>query len=308
MVFKPIHKALSALAVILAWLFFLPACTPVDQSFSPDRAPESDPVQPGTHTPPSRPADARLSPGRVTGQAGAPEAEPDWRARYETLRTELITRFTAPKLGATVALKLKTDIVKSGMLVELSPEQVVLMLEDATVTYPREMLSPESRLFLMQDDFVTYHANRRLKEEQMAWETTQKHRKAEQALEQLAMVQGAPLFPRPVQTPSPKPAPAPERVTLPRGDASPPVNDPRDASVRQVKDYLKVHTRNAGSIHYLEWSRVVPHPDGYSVRCSYTVDTDSFGTITENKVFYLNKAGRVVNVSGGTQTVRKLDL
>ena len=71
----------------------------------------------------------------------------------------------------------------------------------------------------------------------------------------------------------------------------------------QVKHYLDRKLRNIDTIKYMEWSRVVTHDDGYSVRCKYTILNDTFGLITENKVFYMDKKGRVTRTAAGTQTL-----
>ena len=70
-----------------------------------------------------------------------------------------------------------------------------------------------------------------------------------------------------------------------------------------MKHYLTRKLRNAESIDYKEWSRVVKHDDGYRVRCKYTVHTDTFGRIVENKVFYMKLSGQVVRTAAGTQTL-----
>jgi hypothetical protein len=60
-----------------------------------------------------------------------------------------------------------------------------------------------------------------------------------------------------------------------------------DASVKEVKDFIKEKAKDASSIEYLEWSKVSSLGDNWIVRCKYK-GTNSLGAfVTENVWFYI---------------------
>lgn len=74
-------------------------------------------------------------------------------------------------------------------------------------------------------------------------------------------------------------------------------NSSWDASVKQVKEYLKKNAKDASSIEYLEWSSVRREPDGnFAVRVKYRAK-NSFGAfVVENVLVRLDKNGNVLSV------------
>jgi len=61
-----------------------------------------------------------------------------------------------------------------------------------------------------------------------------------------------------------------------------------DASVYQVKTYLKENLKDPKSIEYIEWSNVVRSDDYYMVRCKYRARNSFGGYVIENKIFFIN--------------------
>ena len=69
-----------------------------------------------------------------------------------------------------------------------------------------------------------------------------------------------------------------------------------DASVPQVKSYIKSIAKNPDSIKFIEWSTLRTTNTGYEVRCKYS-GTNSFGgVVTSNQIFILDKDGKVIEV------------
>jgi len=72
-------------------------------------------------------------------------------------------------------------------------------------------------------------------------------------------------------------------------------NSSWDASVYQVKNYIKNNAKDPKSIEYIEWSSVVKNSNNnYTVRVKYRAK-NSFGAFTvENKLFTLDSSGNVM--------------
>lgn len=75
-------------------------------------------------------------------------------------------------------------------------------------------------------------------------------------------------------------------------------NSPWDASVYQVKNYLKKTAKDPDSLEFIEWSEVAKLDNGnFMVRAKYR-GKNSFGGYTiENTIFYLDPQGKVINTS-----------
>ncbi|NLI36932.1 MAG: hypothetical protein GX416_10530 [Bacteroidales bacterium] len=74
-------------------------------------------------------------------------------------------------------------------------------------------------------------------------------------------------------------------------------NSPYDASVSQVVQYLKDNLKDPDSYSGVEWSSVIKTDDGgYYVRHKYRAKNSFGGYALENKVFYLDSKGNVINV------------
>lgn len=74
-------------------------------------------------------------------------------------------------------------------------------------------------------------------------------------------------------------------------------NSQWDGSVRQVKDWLKGHVRDADSLEYIEWSPLLKNGDSYMVRVKYRAKNGFGGYEVEERVFTLDQAGKVTHVS-----------
>lgn len=75
-------------------------------------------------------------------------------------------------------------------------------------------------------------------------------------------------------------------------------NSPADASVRQVRDYLRQNLKDPSSIEYIEWSRVMPTDNGYLVSVKYRAKNSFGGYVVEQNTFILDKSGGVIRMSG----------
>ena len=73
-------------------------------------------------------------------------------------------------------------------------------------------------------------------------------------------------------------------------------NSTYDASVIQVKDYLKRTLKDPNSYEGIEWSKVKEEPNGYSVYHKYRAKNSFGGYVIEAKVFYLDFGGNVIQV------------
>jgi hypothetical protein len=73
-------------------------------------------------------------------------------------------------------------------------------------------------------------------------------------------------------------------------------NSSWDASVSQVKDYLKKNLKDSKSYESIEWSEVQRVGDNYRVRHKYRAKNSYGGYAIENQVFTINKQGDVITV------------
>lgn len=78
-------------------------------------------------------------------------------------------------------------------------------------------------------------------------------------------------------------------------------NSEWDSSVTQVQDYLRRNLNDAGSVQYVEWSKVNvissdTGPYKYWVRCKYRAKNAFGAYVLQNQIFYLDKDGEVVDV------------
>jgi hypothetical protein len=80
-------------------------------------------------------------------------------------------------------------------------------------------------------------------------------------------------------------------------------NSEWDGSVRQVERYLKATLKDPGSYEAVDWSPVATLPaplgDGsfYVVRHKFRAKNSFGGYVVENKQFWIDKKGAVVNVT-----------
>jgi len=73
-------------------------------------------------------------------------------------------------------------------------------------------------------------------------------------------------------------------------------NSEWDASVSQVKSWLKANLKDPSSIKYIEWSTVSKTDDGgFMVRVKYRAKNSFGGFVVENKVFIMNSSGTVLS-------------
>jgi tRNA G10 N-methylase Trm11 len=73
-------------------------------------------------------------------------------------------------------------------------------------------------------------------------------------------------------------------------------NSSWDSSVRQVKDYLQNNLKDPKSFEAIEWSKVAKTDSGFMVRCKYRAKNSFGGYGIENKIFLLDRSGRVLSV------------
>lgn len=73
-------------------------------------------------------------------------------------------------------------------------------------------------------------------------------------------------------------------------------NSPWDSSVSQVKDYLQNNLKDPKSFEAIEWSKVAKTESGFMVRCKYRAKNSFGGYVIENRIFLLDKSGRVLSV------------
>ena len=74
-------------------------------------------------------------------------------------------------------------------------------------------------------------------------------------------------------------------------------NSSWDASVSQVKSYLKNTLKDPKSVEYIEWSKVVETYNGYQVRCKYRAKNSLGGYVLKNQIFFLDFNGNVIKTS-----------
>jgi len=80
------------------------------------------------------------------------------------------------------------------------------------------------------------------------------------------------------------------------GQSSVVYNSEWDASVYQVKDWLKQNLKDPKSLEYIEWSKVINTADNYVVRVKYRAKNSFGGYVVSNQLFTLSKTGTVLNV------------
>jgi len=70
--------------------------------------------------------------------------------------------------------------------------------------------------------------------------------------------------------------------------------------VASVKAYIYANVRNPKSVKFVRWYPPREFEKGRYIRCQYQTFGGSFGTIMEDKVFYLNRQNEVVRSAAGT--------
>lgn len=167
--------------------------------------------------------------------------------------------FTPPSPGAEVTIYPAGGTPRSGILRALHEDEVHVDFGMVRLTYPRAALAMRSRVQLFEADYLQVQVLAAARREQQRQAPPSK----------------APASPRP----------------------GPPVNDPADGSVWQVRVHLVQTLTEPDSIQYLDWSPVMASEGGYRVVCTYRARAGSFGMVTERKVFHLDRQGGVTAVS-----------
>ena len=62
------------------------------------------------------------------------------------------------------------------------------------------------------------------------------------------------------------------------------------SSVKIVSDYIKSNAKDASSIEFLEWSKVISIGKNWTVRCKYKGTNSLGGIVTENAWFYIQNS------------------
>ena len=78
-------------------------------------------------------------------------------------------------------------------------------------------------------------------------------------------------------------------------------NSSFDASVSQVKEYLKKNLKDPKSYESIEWSKVKEESYGYSVYHKYRAKNSFGGYVIESQIFHLDFGGNVIKVDNVQQ-------
>ena len=74
------------------------------------------------------------------------------------------------------------------------------------------------------------------------------------------------------------------------------VNDPLDASVKQVKEYVKTIVYDPKSLKFLEWSKVSKNGSRFVVRAKFSANNSLGSTVIVNAWFTLDSGGYVLSM------------
>ena len=240
----------------------------------------------GPRTPPRDDDIEGFSAPEPLEQGNSAEIALDWQARYRHHRERLAGTFEALRVPRPYRLQLKNGSSRDGRLVAVRADAIDLEIESGVITYGRDRLSAAVRAQLFEEDYLQAEAMRAVREERAA------HRQKVAAAAAAERIAAARLSAPPAEPP------VPETVA----DGAPrlserPANDPADSSVWQVKEHLKRTLMDPDSIEYISWSPVMDSGDEFRVVCSYRAQAGSFGMVTEKKVFFMDREGRVTAVS-----------
>lgn len=162
-------KCVLLLVPFLAAGFF--GCAPqVDPSVPPPPptpSPEKreEPVAPAQDLPPEEPAgiaEAALPP-RLNAE------NPDWERRYEELVAFHRTQFVPPKPGTPVRIWLASGRQKQGVLSEVTESELMLLVEEGTITYTPASLGPGSAKRFFADNYARQEAIQQVQKERYEW-------------------------------------------------------------------------------------------------------------------------------------------
>jgi hypothetical protein len=168
----------------------------------------------------------------------------------------------APEPGESVTFALLNNPTqRKGILVERTREAVTLRVGEATVTYVPTAFDEATRAALFPEAHARSLARRKVREEQEA------ARRAASAAARPASAAFA--------------------------------NQGPNGLVPSVDQYIRANARFPDSIEYVQWYPVKKHEKGYYVRCRYRTGGGSFGQILADKVFIMDRHGRVVSTTTG---------
>jgi len=208
---------------------------------------------------------------------------PNWKARYEEIKADRRARFQKPDLNTEMTFYMKNGNSKKGTLISYNDTSAEIEFSAGTARVERQLFGGKTRVALWADDYALYYAKKLAQKEKDDYELAAKKEAARAEAEIIKKDKEG-------------------MVTALR--ESRPVNNKQDGnSVQQVKDYLKKALKHPDTIQYLKWFPVKPgglkeKEGGTMVRCKYKVQTDSFGVITERKIFFMDKYGSVYQVAG----------
>ncbi len=278
-------KCFASLAATILFLF-ASACAPTAKPVAKsDPGAEATPEPPPATPTPVRVAIAVATVAEPTRSPEVPqrppevwrEANPDWTERFQTLYAYYEKAFTPPVLGETVEVTMLNGQSRQGKLERISAGDLVLNVGMGTMTLTSESLADVSKARFFARDFAQLNALNQLRDERAKWTEQQR------------------LASRPTPTPQGH-RDLRKDTAAANPKAKPPRNAPPNGRVWQIEQYLRKTVAVPHSLRFLEWGRVHPHGDGYTVRCKYTVESaDGFGKNTENMIFFMRADGTVYN-------------
>jgi hypothetical protein len=91
----------------------------------------------------------------------------------------------------------------------------------------------------------------------------------------------------------------PDRERIPAGMGLKPEKDPKNGSVKIVKEFIKLNAKNPATFEFLEWSEVSTEGRHWKVRCKYRGISSFNAEVTTNAWFYIqnNKVVRTRVIS-----------
>ena len=224
------------------------------------KPPEQESPEPPS-PPPVEPRE--LAPPVPVEEPAERETTDVWRERFDYWYENFLGDQPPPEVGETVAITLRgDDRVRRGVLLERTDEGIKLRVGDSTATYPPQVLSRETLVALYPERTAQAQARRKVQQER----------------EQAAMR---------------------ERSGIAVATEGAPEDMGADGLVPAVDEYIRSHARDADSVEYVKWFPLQKHKNGHYVRCQYLTDGGSFGKILADKVFVLDRRGRVVSTTTG---------
>lgn len=117
----------------------------------------------------------------LTIVAVAAAASPDWRARYDELKTQVADDFKGAQIGERVTIVLSIGGDRTGTLAGLSNDKVILSIAGRHQTFEKRKLTPDSRTKLFPEDYAHFVAMEQIQKEKKEWDIEQAQLRQEKA-------------------------------------------------------------------------------------------------------------------------------